>query len=161
MGPTSFLRPQNKKPIESLIASLSRKYGITVYQRAIATNHLHILLRIECRKSYVAFIRVLSSLNPNLLQSTSTRPTSRETGPLQKKFLLRGDGKNTLEIQGKGQKFWQFRPFNRVLFWGRDFKTCRLHVIQNTLEAIGFLAYKPRHYFYAKWIEESLGSSTA
>jgi len=48
------------------------------------------------------------------------------------------------EIQGKEQAFWQFRPFTRVLTWGRNFRVCCAYVIQNKLEAMGFVPYRAR-----------------
>ena len=151
-GETSFLRPQNKKSIETLISAVARKYGVTLYQRATASNHLHLLLRIECRKSYRAFIRVLSSKIALHIMRRKSFQQFKASLPKP----LWGDGGTTTEPQGKGQAFWQFRPFHRVLFWGRDFNTCKRYVLQNTLEAIGFLDYAPRTNSYAQWITASL-----
>jgi hypothetical protein len=53
-----------------------------------------------------------------------------------------------VETQGKGQAFWQFRPWSRVLYWGRDYKACCDYVKQNVLEALGFVQYKPRKHRY-------------
>jgi REP element-mobilizing transposase RayT len=156
MGPHSFLKPHHKVHIDALITSLAKKYGITIYQRAIASNHLHLLVRIKDRRGYVAFIRVLSSKVALLVMKTKSFQLFRKS--LRN---LRGDGAKTTEIQGKGQKFWQFRPFHRILFWGRDFRSCKSYVIQNTLEALGFLAYKPRKNTNARWTEESFKTSSA
>jgi REP element-mobilizing transposase RayT len=156
MGPHSFLRPHNKVHIDTLISSLAKEYGIIIYQRAIASNHLHLLVKIKGRKSYVAFIRVLSSKVALVVMKTKSFKLFLKS--LQN---LRGDGAKTTEIQGKGQKFWQFRPFCRIVFWGRDFKSCKSYVIQNTLEALGFLAYKARKNSYARWTEESFKTSSA
>jgi REP element-mobilizing transposase RayT len=156
MGPHSFLRPHNKGHIDALITSLAKKYGLTIYQRAIASNHLHLLTRIKDRKSYVAFIRVLSSKVALLVMKTKSFKLFLKS--LQNP---RGDGAKTTEIQGKGQKFWQFRPFCRIVFWGRDFKTCKSYVMQNVLEAIGFLSYKPRKNSYARWTDEVFKISSA
>jgi REP element-mobilizing transposase RayT len=169
MGQNSFLRQQNKRPIESLITSLSRKYGVTLYQRAIASNHVHLLLKIECRKSYVAFIKVLSSKIAFHVMKNQSFKIFKKSLPdhsdlrstITARSKPRSDGAKTTEIQGMGQKFWQFRPFNRVLTWGRDFNGCKQYVIQNTLEAIGFLTYKPRNNSYAKWIDGGLKPSSA
>jgi hypothetical protein len=90
-------------------------------------------LRIKGRRGYVAFIRVLSSKIALLvMKKKSFKLVRRSLAKLQ------GDGAMTTEIQGKGQKFWQFRPFHRILFWGRDFKACKNYVIQNILEATLF-----------------------
>ncbi|MEQ1666451.1 MAG: hypothetical protein ABL927_13865, partial [Bdellovibrionales bacterium] len=41
-------------------------------------------------------------------------------------------------------KFWDQRPFTRIVEWGRDFKNACSYLMQNSLEAIGFLEYKTR-----------------
>ena len=52
---------------------------------------------------------------------------------------LQSSDKNTDKAQG----FWQFRPFSRVVSWGRDFKSCTEYLKQNVLEALGPVE-KPR-----------------
>jgi geranylgeranyl diphosphate synthase type II len=34
----------------------------------------------------------------------------------------------------KGQAFWEYRPFSRILHWGRDYKTACQYLLKNTLE---------------------------
>jgi hypothetical protein len=42
------------------------------------------------------------------------------------------------------RKFWDLLIYSRVMTWGREFKVVSAYVIQNTLEALGVIAYKPR-----------------
>ena len=60
--------------------------------------------------------------------------------------------KNSKEIQG----FWEFRPFSRIVNWGRDFKNCVQYLTQNVLEATGFTPFRPRKNYYLKWIKDPL-----
>jgi hypothetical protein len=39
---------------------------------------------------------------------------------------------------------WTLRPYSRILHWGRGYKAAIFYVIQNHLEAIGVIDYKPR-----------------
>ncbi|MEQ1665454.1 MAG: transposase [Bdellovibrionales bacterium] len=39
---------------------------------------------------------------------------------------------------------WKFRPFTRVITWGRDFKNTLKYVLRNELEALGVITYQPR-----------------
>jgi hypothetical protein len=83
-------------------------------------------------------------------------------GPESDRALSTGDGSNqAYETQGKGQKFWQFRPFSRVMSWGRDFKSGCEYVVQNTLEALGFIPYKPRRNHYAQWTQTWIEKATS
>jgi REP element-mobilizing transposase RayT len=118
-GPTSFLLTKNKKFIQWLLASNAKKYGIKVYRCAIVSNHLHLVIRIRDRRSYRAFIRVFSG-------RVATQVMNSQSFQSFQRYLWVKFQSDTNEIQGKGQAFWQFRPWSRILYWGRDFKqACR------------------------------------
>jgi len=150
-GPFSFLLVKNKKPIERLIASNAKSYGVKVYRQAIVGNHFHLIIQIPSRKAYNRFIRVLSSqVASHVMRSLSFKK-------FQQLIYDQNAGdppSGAEEIQGKGQAFWQFRPWTRVMRWGRDYQTCCRYLLQNTLEALGFTSYKPRKNIYAKWLSE-------
>jgi putative transposase len=153
MGERSFLRKHNKGEIEKILARFAKRHGIRIYRQSIVGNHLHLVMRPPGRVRYKAFVRAISGLiASHVMGGVSFREF--------KKRLPAGDGSKSKEAQGKGQQFWQFRPFSRVLFWGRDFKTCCEYVMQNTLEALGFVAYKKRGNRYAKWIQEVVFSTS-
>jgi hypothetical protein len=92
------------------------------------SNHLHLVIRIFDRKGYRNFVRVLASrIASHVMRDQSFRVFKRQllnsvTGDPSAKLL------GQVETQGKGQAFWRFRPWSRVLYWGRDYKrSCRLH----------------------------------
>jgi len=39
---------------------------------------------------------------------------------------------------------WAYRPFTRVLNWGRSFRTALRYTLQNELEGLGLIPYQPR-----------------
>ncbi len=146
VGPHSFLKKQNKNAIKAIIYAVAKKYGVKVYRLSIQGNHIHFVIRLTNRPLYNAFIRVLTS------QIASHVMDHRSFDEFRRNLA-------TTEIQGLGQRFWQFRPFTRILAWGRDFKTCCAYVLQNTLEALGFVDFKPRQNRYAKWYAETMSST--
>ena len=154
-GPFSFLLIKNKKVIERLIESYAKEYAIKVYGKALVGNHFHLIIQIPSRKSYNRFIRVLSSR----IASHVMRQQSFKN--FQKLIFNQnaGDPPGAQEIQGKGQAFWQFRPWTRVMHWGRDFQICRKYLLQNTLEALGFTTYKPRKNIDARWFRGEASAS--
>jgi REP element-mobilizing transposase RayT len=144
-GLNSFLKVHNKNAIEKIIAAAAEKYGVRIYRKAIASNHVHLIIRIHSRSLYRTFIRVLAGkIAAHVMKGQSFKVFRKH---------LRGDPP---EIQGNGQAFWQFRPFTRLLHWGRDYTKCCAYLKQNTLEALGFIGYKPRKNSYGRWIEEIL-----
>ena len=145
-GKYSFLRPYNRKSIEHLIAILAKRFGVRVYQAAIQGNHIHLVLRIPHRIQYKAFIKVLSSKIALQIMGAPSFALFLEN-------LGRSSGGDGLAKRKNG--FWELRPFTRVLNWGKDFRKCCAYLAQNTLEAIGFIAYTPRKNHYAKCLQEA------
>jgi len=163
-GAASFLKSHNKNAIEKILCSTAKTYGVRIYRKAIAGNHAHLVLRITNRPLYASFIRVATSkIASHVMKGKSfTEFKSLVLNPMNANTH---DTKNAnthetqFELQGLGQKFFQFRPFTRILHWGRDFKTCCAYVLQNTLEALGFVEYQPRQERYARWLLETLPGS--
>lgn len=148
----SFRVKRNHSMIKRLLSRLAREYGVIVYRFAIMSNHIHLALRVPGRECYKTFIRVLcGQIASHVMRGLSFADFRSQA--------LASNLKPTQEPQGLGQKFWQFRPFSRVLHWGRDYKTCCAYIEQNAQEALGFVPYKPRKNAYAKWITESLAGS--
>ena len=135
-GENSFLHRRNKKPIENLIQKTAKAYLVRVYRVALVGNHIHLLVLARNRTQYKSFIRVLSSQIASQVMRNLSFKSFKQS--------LRGDGGKQALKQGKEQQFWQYRPFSRVLFWGRDFKNCCKYLVQNTLEALGFIEYQAR-----------------
>lgn len=137
-GRDSFLVLKNKKAIERIIKIFAKKFGVKIYQQAINSNHIHLLLMITNRYSYRAFIKAVSGL----IASHVMGQQSFQQFLKSRQLPFVGDG---------GQGFWQYRPFSRVVSWGRDFKKCFKYIEQNILEALGVVPYTTRNNHYAKW----------
>ncbi len=176
MGPFSLLKPGNRPEIERLIEVLGRRHRVRVYRKAVAGNHIHLLVKVPHRRNYNAFIRALSGkVASHVMRRQSFAKfleSQRSRGLHTARRAHGGDGSGALseagaavapshEAQGQGQRFWQFRPFSRALNWGRDYRGCCEYLVRNTLEAFGFIAYRPRgRDRYTKWFAEALGAQT-
>lgn len=44
------------------------------------------------------------------------------------------------------QKFWDYRPWTRIVEWKKAYTIAKDYVIQNHLEAIGLIPYTPRSH---------------
>lgn len=156
VGPNSFLVRGHRRQIERIITRFAKKFGVRIYRMAINSNHLHLLLRITNRRLYRSFIKAISGqIASHVMGQRSFLVFVRS-----QKELKAGDGSNRLKegrsLKKKGTGFWEFRPFSRVVHWGRDFKKCVQYLKQNILEAFGFVAYQPRKNFYSAWIKKSV-----
>jgi REP element-mobilizing transposase RayT len=135
---TSLTHRSNSGAIRKILNQYGKKYGVRLYQIAIVSNHIHLVLRIPHTGAYRNFIRVVTG-------AIAEHVMRRQSFKLFKQWVLQaGDPRRAKEIQGKGQRFWQFRPFTRILNWGRDYRTCMRYLVQNRLEALGFIPYQPR-----------------
>ncbi len=118
-GQLSFLNQKRRKRIESLVRRTAASKGVKLYRYANSGNHLHIIILPSSREAFNSFVRVISGLIARLTLGA-------EKG------------------SAKGLKFWDARPFTRVIEWGRDYNRACAYVLQNTLEALGFAPYRKR-----------------
>lgn len=115
-GSWSFLTAKNRQIVDSVLTKFARKYGVKIYQRGVARDHIHLLVRTTNRFAYRAFIRALSGA-----------------------IALKVSGAN--RFQGLRKRFWDYRPFSRVVEWGRGYSLARDYVLLNQLENMGLIPY--------------------
>jgi len=104
---SSFLKHRNK--INLTLQKFSKRFGIKIYRKGLAHDHIHFILKFENRQDYANFVRAVS-------------------GVLAKFLKIK----------------WLYRPYTRVIEWGRDFKRACTYVFQNELEGLGIIAYQKR-----------------
>lgn len=123
-GEQSFRHYSNQKKIEKAFFARAKKYGIKVYQFANVGNHIHALIRVKNRHTWKPFIRALTA-----------------------EITLIVTGAN--KLKALKEKFWDQRPFTRIVDWRRGYQVAKDYVILNQMEALGLLP--PRK----KWIEST------
>jgi REP element-mobilizing transposase RayT len=149
-GKNSFRSSRNRSAIENILGQAAKKYGVRIYRQAVQSNHIHLVIKVPHRRMYRCFISVISGkIASHAMNFTSF------------KIFLRSVGGEGSALAQKGQGFWDFRPFTRILNWGKDFRKCCDYVLQNTLEALGFVEYKPRKDLYSKFRLDRRRRSTA
>lgn len=116
-GERSLLRKE--RLIRKIVDKQGKMLGVRIYRQANAGNHIHLLVRPLSRQAFNAFVRAISGL------------IAREVLGAQ-----RGNAKNV--------QFWDKRPFTQIVEWGRHYQTVCHYLLQNSLEAWGFIPYKPR-----------------
>ncbi len=162
-GRRSFRITKNLKFIESILNKAASKYGIRIYRKAIQSNHIHLIIKVPSKYAYKCFISVISgkiaSFMMNYLSfkefllhlaldsfSANSADSADSTTVNTSNKNQRGEGYTT---PYKGQAFWEYRPFSRLLHWGKDYRQAVSYLLQNTLEALGFTPHKPRKENYA------------
>jgi REP element-mobilizing transposase RayT len=132
VGARSFLAPARAAAILVLMNRVARLHGIRIHRYANGGNHLHLIVQTPSRVAFHKFLR------------GTTGVIARMTLGVERG---RARGEQGLEAQALPRprsSFWDARPFTRIIQWGRDFQKTNAYVIQNTLEALGFIAYVRR-----------------
>ena len=120
-GEWSLRSLKNQKTVEKLTRNLAKKYSIKIYEYANVGNHLHLLIKLNNRFTFNPFIRALSG-----------------------SIALKVTGSN--KLKALKEKFWDYRPWTRVVEWKKAYSIAKDYVIQNHLEVMGLIPYKPRNY---------------
>ncbi len=118
-GGRSFLLPRNANYIRNQIDACSKRFGIRVYRFSINSNHTHFLLRARKKRDLTGFLRVFSGKVASFIMG------AKKGSPLQ-------------------VPFWQYRPFSRIVAFGRAFKIALGYVVRNELESLGLIPYSDR-----------------
>jgi putative transposase len=118
-GKYSMLEKSRADHIDKLIRKHAKKFGVKIYQSANVGNHIHLLVLASHRGFFKNFLRTISGLIARAVLGAQ-----------------RGSAKKI--------KFWDQRPWSRIVKWKKDFNGAKKYVIQNFNEAMGFVAYKTR-----------------
>jgi REP element-mobilizing transposase RayT len=121
-GGKSFLRARNVDRIDQIVRGRAKKCGVRILHFVNVGNHIHLVVKLHDRQAYASFIRVVTGLI----------------------------ARHVLQAQrnaAKGLKFWQARPFTRLVNWGRDYERVKRYMEKNRREAFidwGFSVLDPR-----------------
>lgn len=138
-GEHSFLRPQHDRSLRRITAKFAVKFGVRIISMANVGNHIHIHLKLSSRFTYNAFIRAI-------------------TGAIAVAIVgKRSQGNPKTGDAGSGvRKFWDRRPFTRVVVSLRAILNLRDYIRMNELEGLGFSRTETRQMVP---IERRLSSS--
>ena len=118
-GERSFLRAKRARKIEELVHRLGREKGVKIYRFANSGNHLHFIVLPKSRNAFKAYIKAISGIIA--------------------RFTLGAERGSAQSV-----RFWDAKPYTKIIEWGREYKTVCNYLLRNTLEALGFIAYTPR-----------------
>ncbi|MEK6554303.1 MAG: transposase [Bdellovibrionota bacterium] len=130
IGVFSFSRDKNKRKVAGLFRKFGQKYGVKIQSVAYAGNHLHCQIRLSNRHTFKPFIRALTSA-----------------------IAMAVTGCNRWTKKGVGKlKFWDYRPFTRVVKGYRALLTLKDYLQINRLEGFGYNRSQAR--FLIEWNRE-------
>lgn len=104
------------KDIDYILKLAARRFGVKIYRFSNSGNHLHLIIKLGNRYAYSGFIRMISGA-----------------------IALKVTGSS--KVRRLKKRFFDRRPFSRVIEWGRAFQIAKDYVELTYLEAIGALPY--------------------
>jgi REP element-mobilizing transposase RayT len=115
-GTQSMTFGNHRQRIREVFWKFSKKYGVRIHSLANVGNHLHLHLQLTSRYTYKKFICAVTAAVAMLL-------TKARKGHPQK--------------TGKHERFWDYRPFTRVLNSWTEFLSLKDYIQINKFEGIG------------------------
>lgn len=110
----SFLRPRNKKAINQILEKFGRRFAVRILSVGNVGNHLHLQIQLTNRFTYKAFIRAVTAA-----------------------IAMAITGRNRW-VKGPKIKFWDYRPYTRVVIGFRALLGLKDYIRINQLEGFGY-----------------------
>lgn len=117
-GVWSMLHKRNNSAVRAILKKFARKYGVRVVSMANVGNHLHLQIKLANRYTYNSFIRAV-------------------TGGIAMAITGRSRW-SRMEAAGAKKKFWDYRPFTKIVRSFAAYRNLQSYVRLNELESLGF-----------------------
>jgi len=126
-GDWSFKKSNNEKKIKGIVEKFAEKYGVKILSLGNVGNHLHFHIQLSNRNGYKPFIRAITAAIAMAITDTSR--------------WKKRDG---------NWKFWDYRPFTRIVQSFKAFLTLKDYIEINQLEGLGCGRINARFLIVAK-----------
>ncbi|MBY0316499.1 MAG: transposase, partial [Bdellovibrionales bacterium] len=127
-GDMAFNKSKNKKKVLEILEKFALKYGVKLVYYGINVNHLHLQIQLSNRYGYYKFIRAVTAAI-----AMAVRGVSRWNKSSSKK------------------KFWDYRPFTRVVMGYKDSVRLNDYLQINQLEGFGVQRPIARQMVAERW----------
>lgn len=127
-GDLSFKKSKNEIKIKQILSKFSQKYGIKIVSFANVGNHLHLQVKLSNRLGYKSFIRATSAA-----------------------IMMAVTGVSRWHQDSDKKKFWDYRPFTRVIESFLGFLNLKDYIKINQMEGFGYARGQARWIVKASW----------
>jgi REP element-mobilizing transposase RayT len=134
------------RALQRIAKRLGSKVGVNLRHFTNAGNHLHLIVQVEKRGALKKYLKALSGL-------IARQMTGAERGkPCHRKGIWTRDSRSeapTLQDVPKNRplRFWDARPFTRIVNWGKDYTQLKNYLMLNGLEVAGMNRLSARAMF--------------
>lgn len=138
-GDWSFRRPKNAAGINRIIDRFSVMYGVRVISMANVGNHLHMQIKLSNRFTYKPFIRAVTAA---IAMAITGRNRWTVAGIDREKIEGARNANSDIACERvspeKREKFWDYRPFSRVVASFKAYLNLVDYIRINQLEGAGY-----------------------
>ncbi len=125
VGDWSFRKPKHAAKITGIINKFAAKYGVKVLSLANVGNHLHLHLKLSKRQTYKPFVRAITAAIAMAVTGAS-------------------------RWQKAKAKFWDYRPYTRIVEGLKAFLTLKDYIEINQWEGQGYSRERARLFIVEK-----------
>ena len=127
-GEWSFRKPKHQKNIRRIVEKFAVMYDVHLLSMANVGNHLHLHLKLESRVAYRAFIR--ATAGAIAMTVTGVSRWNKKQGSI-------GSVRAKTQAGSAKTKFWDHRPYSRIVLSLKHFLNLKDYVAENQLEGQG------------------------
>ncbi len=129
VGDWSFRKPKHAAKITEITNRFATKYGVKILSLANVGNHLHFHLKFSKRQTYKAFIRAVTAAIAMAVTGTSRWKKLKQSAK---------------------DRFWDYRPYTRIVEGLKAFLRLRDYVEINQWEGQGYSRERARLFIIEK-----------
>lgn len=118
IGTKSMLHTYNVSKIDEIIRTHARLCRIRIYHLVNVGNHLHLVIKLDDRKEFSKFIRVITGLIARHVLNAQRGAAAESSAAAHEK-----------------NQFWVARPFTRLIAWGKDYEHITRYMKKNINDA--------------------------
>ncbi|CAN5681381.1 hypothetical protein BH10BDE1_BH10BDE1_00120 [soil metagenome] len=111
-GPWSFRNTKNAKNIVRIVGDFAQKYGVGILSMANVGNHLHLQIKLANRRTYAPFIRAITGA---IAMAVTGRTRWSKKHSIEKPAKPIDSRRKTAPEENGAKKFWDYRPFTRIV----------------------------------------------
>lgn len=148
-GDWSFRKPKNQANVNRIIDKFSVIYGVRVISMANVGNHLHLQIKLSNRFTYKPFIRAVTAAiamavtgrnrwTRAALIAKQPNRSSAVNPQADSKYRQSPLTRTSTAGKPRNEKFWDRRPFTRVVECFKALLTLTDYVRINQLEGAGY-----------------------
>ncbi len=123
LGQNSMLQKKNALQINFLVRKQAQKFGVKIYEFVNVGNHLHLVIRVGHRQLYSHFIRSITGLIARHVMGAERGSAGQA--------LAKSDDMSSKGSASRSKKFWEARPFTRLIAWGKDYLYVKKYMDKN------------------------------